>query len=193
MKCITFLAVLLLTCACSHPRGLQLQLTHSEIVEIEKTIHFSQHDVRKIAAPTLVLTIRGKAPFAFIENRGFQAQFRCRVIDVDNRSVSDIGFGNVHFAGKARRTDGIVDSDGFIGNDENYLYKIFVYRDLKAWTTVNVPPNLDLLKDRYDHVQCNLVGVQMFGPFIYSNDIIFSKEQILKMYAHLDPKVQYEP
>ena len=182
-----FLALLLFsTAGCStHPDSLLLVKRGPELVDFVKY-------APKWAPGTLALALNfeGNAPYAAIANEGRQAQFRCSVLDASGNQITQIEEGWVFFEGPAgppeRRTfliPGELSAQG-----ERYRYKAVLYPDLKAITVVNQPADFDLLKRDYERIDCQLVGVQMFGGFMYSNELHVAKSELLELHERAGKK-----
>ena len=173
--------LLLMLGACTtHPDGMRLDLRGIELVHSAKYI-----PARPKNELALAILFEGRAPFAMIDAEGLQPQFRCELRDATDKAISEIDFGWTYFDGPAMAPDPatgllpLTHADG--KNKEKFKYRSVGYFDLKSKTTINGPDNLDLLRSRYDHVACRLIGVTMGPMFIASNDLIVSKRQIVAL------------
>lgn len=157
----------------------------SEIVEYEENTYFLVNSRSRgkvpISAPSLVLSFEGQAPFSHIKGEGKQAQFRCNLMNSEGDAITDTEFGSVYFDGIKTPPNSSVDYYS-VDNDERFRYRVFLYRSLKAKREVNSEREVDLISEKYDHIRCYLVGVQMFGSFMYSNDILITRDEFLKSY-----------
>lgn len=182
---ILLIAVSFLYGCSSFPERLVLSSISNEIIEYEDNTYFLVYAKGQrntpISAPSLVLSFEGRAPFAHIKGEGKQAQFRCNLMNNDGDVISKTEFGSVYFDGIKTPENSSVDYYS-VYNDERFRYRVFLYRSLKARREGDSEREIDLINDQYDHVRCHLVGVQMLGGFIYSNDIIIARGEFLKSY-----------
>ena len=180
---VTIAFCFLIVGGCStFPNNLTLDRISYEITDFEDNTNFQVDNYgcgpQKVTAPTLVINFTGAAPYAYLKANNLQAQFRCYVMDGKNNEITDVNFARVYFSGLVSPPD--MKTDYYeVYSDERYKYKAFVFRELKADKTANDHNSFDLIKDTYDHISCHLVGVQMFGGFMYSNDIIIKKDDVL--------------
>jgi hypothetical protein len=182
---ILLIAVSFLYGCSSFPERMTLSSISNEIVEYVENTYFlvnseGQRNV-PISAPSLVLSFEGQAPFAYIKGEGKQAQFRCNLMNSKGDIITDTEIGSVYFDGIKTPPNSSVDYYS-VYNDERFRYRVFLYRTLKAKREVNSEREFDLINDEYDHIRCHLVGVQMLGGFMYSNDILITRDEFLKIY-----------
>lgn len=178
MTKILIVITLLFLGACStKPESLRLTNVKAELVDYTK-----YHSNWRGNINALAVSFEGRAPFAAIVNAGRQPQFRCYLVDSANNPISDVDFGSIFFEGSLFETNKVTNRIE-LDHDEQYKYKAIVFRDLKGKSKVNGPADLDLLNARYSQVQCQLVGVMMFGGFMYSNEIYFTKDEIRTLYS----------
>ena len=184
MKPIKSLILLLCLTGCdSQPRSLELKQLGTELVDFANySATFAKSNADKsFNGLSLAINFEGAAPFAAIESAGRQAQFRCSLIDSSGQKlkVVDSG-GTIYFAGTAIEPDGRYPEIDYRG--ERYRYKAITFVGLKTRTEINGPADVDLLTASYDQIQCQLVGVQMVGGFIYSNPLFVSKSEVLSLF-----------
>ncbi|WP_431052550.1 hypothetical protein [Roseateles sp. L2-2] len=178
---IPCLALALLSIAgCStHPDSLRLAKRDAEFVEFAK--YSSSWPPGTLA---LALIFEGNAPFAAIANEQRQAQFRCHVLSATGTPITQIESGWVFLEGPAApagQTSPFVPGE-LSSEGERYRYKAILYPGLKAFTEANQPAVFDLLKRDYDRIRCQLVGVQMIGGFMYSNELSVSRSELIRLH-----------
>ncbi|WP_431262609.1 hypothetical protein ACQ859_21105 [Roseateles chitinivorans] len=188
MKILGLAFALLSIAGCStQPDSLRLAKRDAELVEFAK-----YSPTWPSGTLALALNFEGNAPFAAIANEQRQAQFRCHVLDATGTPVTDTGIGWVFFEGPATPAGqvsllvpGELSSEG-----ERYRYKAILYPGLKAFTEVNQPADFNLLKRDYDRIRCQLVGVQMIGGFMYSNELSVSRSELIRLHERNATKSQ---
>lgn len=168
----------LLGCS-SHPDSLHLDYLRTELVESR-----TYWQNRAPGEHAISIVFEGRAPFAAIRVDGRLDQFRCQLFDDTNHPFAEMAFGRTYFEGPVAKPDQVTGLTP-VGdtNEERYRYRAIVYPGLKEKSQVNGPFDIDLLRDRYDHIGCQLVGVQMFGPFIWSNEFTLPKSAVLTLAA----------
>lgn len=180
-KSLGVLLLALMSVACTtHPDGMRLDLLGIELVPSARYI-----PARPKNELALAILFEGRAPFARIDAEGLQPQFRCELRDAAGKPVSETDFGWTYFDGPAMTVDpttGLLPlNQNDAENKEKFKYRSVGYFDLKSKAEINGPNNLDLTRSDYDHVACRLIGVTMGPMFIASNDLVVSKQEIMRL------------
>ena len=153
--------------------------------------------------PILAILFKANGPFSFIKQKGVISSFTCKVFKNKNTEYDDEEWGSIYFINenniannfiKKNKNKNIIEVGDAFSNSSLDLncrkcrYVAYVFDNLKH-NIGGEPPKkiIDLISGLYQNIKCRLRGLDLYKPALYSNEIIISKKDIIKMHNKFTP------
>ncbi len=173
-----FISAFLLGCT-SYPDQMVIEKVSVKITDHAGYLRLNDNE--QIMAESIEIKFQGFAPFAYMHVNDFMEQTRCYIYKTDKKAINHNAFASVYFDKRISPKD--LKTSYYAGfGDEKYQYVAYAFPGLTWSHNINGSDDINLLEYDFNHIECGLWGVKMFGPFVRSNVISITKDEFLALH-----------